>query len=170
MPKEPSPEQLKFFGYAPGDYASKCFRCQKIVEWLDKRASCCLPCAQAAYQKYLAHFGSASPSPVVDAPIATGERLGAEEKEMFRLADRLGYVCTPEPHPDSPHVQEQEETLIAIKDEAREEAAKMFDGLAQNARDAASYAKSLYMQIKWQEREKQHEDAAVYIRSVKGQP
>ena len=65
---------------------------------------------------------SASPSPALNR--TTGERLEAEEKEMFRLADRLGYVCTPEPHPDSPHVQEQEETRIAIKDEAREEAAK----------------------------------------------
>lgn len=64
---------------------------------------------------------SASPSPALNR--TTGESLEAEEKEMFRLADRLGYVCTPEPHPDSPHVQEQEETRIAIKDEARREMA-----------------------------------------------
>lgn len=96
VPKEPSPEQLKFFGYAPGNYASRCFRCEKIVEWLDKRASCCLPCAQAAYQKYLAHFGSASPH-LSDFEWEVRSKLSFATAEKI-LSDR-----------------------IAIKDEAREE-------------------------------------------------
>jgi hypothetical protein len=35
------------YGYAPGDYMSKCHRCGQIVSGLDKRAVTCRPCAEA---------------------------------------------------------------------------------------------------------------------------
>ena len=37
---------LKQYGFAPGDYMSKCHTCGFVVCGLDKRASCCRPCAE----------------------------------------------------------------------------------------------------------------------------
>jgi hypothetical protein len=37
---------LKAFGYAPGDYMSKCHCCKQVVDGLDKRAVTCRPCAE----------------------------------------------------------------------------------------------------------------------------
>jgi len=37
---------LKQYGYAPGNYMSRCHRCDMTVAGLDKRAIICLPCAQ----------------------------------------------------------------------------------------------------------------------------
>lgn len=37
---------LKPYGYAPGDYMSRCHRCKQVVTGLDKRAVTCRPCAE----------------------------------------------------------------------------------------------------------------------------
>lgn len=37
---------LKGYGYAPGNYMSKCHRCKQVVI-MDKRAVTCRPCAEA---------------------------------------------------------------------------------------------------------------------------
>lgn len=38
---------LKPYGYAPGNYMSKCFGCKRVLPNLDKMASRCRPCAEA---------------------------------------------------------------------------------------------------------------------------
>lgn len=42
---------LKQYGYAPGDYLSKCHECGKTAEFVDKRAIICRPCAEAMHAK-----------------------------------------------------------------------------------------------------------------------
>lgn len=37
-----------YFGYAPGSYMCKCRTCEKTDEWVDKRATTCKECADAA--------------------------------------------------------------------------------------------------------------------------
>lgn len=63
VPKEPNESALRFYGYAPGDYASKCIRGNHIVEGLDKRATCCLSCARAAYKGFIGNFGELAAAP-----------------------------------------------------------------------------------------------------------
>jgi hypothetical protein len=41
-------EHLKGYGYAPGNYMSRCHSCCQVVSGLDKRAMRCRPCAEAA--------------------------------------------------------------------------------------------------------------------------
>jgi hypothetical protein len=41
---------LRPYGYAPGKYTMKCPHCQVSVWDVDKRASCCKPCAIAFYE------------------------------------------------------------------------------------------------------------------------
>lgn len=50
-PQQATPEwlHLKSYGYAPGNYMSKCLRCGQTPAGLDKRATSCRPCAEAAY-------------------------------------------------------------------------------------------------------------------------
>lgn len=50
---------LKSYGYAPGNYMSKCLRCGQTPAGLDKRATSCRPCAEAAYADQ-----QATPEPV----------------------------------------------------------------------------------------------------------
>ena len=40
------------YGYAPGNYMSKCFACEKVVADVDKRATSCRPCAEAAFKNH----------------------------------------------------------------------------------------------------------------------
>jgi hypothetical protein len=40
-------EHLKAYGYAPGNYMSRCHSCCQVVSGLDKRAMRCRPCAEA---------------------------------------------------------------------------------------------------------------------------
>lgn len=40
------------YGYAPGNYMSKCFACEKVVADVDKRATSCRPCAEAAFKDH----------------------------------------------------------------------------------------------------------------------
>jgi len=47
---------LKQYGYAPGNYMSRCHRCEKVVTGLDKRAITCLPCAQLRHAERAAAF------------------------------------------------------------------------------------------------------------------
>lgn len=42
-------EHLKQYGYAPGNYMNKCHTCGKVVEFVDKRAITCRPCAEARH-------------------------------------------------------------------------------------------------------------------------
>jgi hypothetical protein len=49
QPEQADWTHLKRYGYAPGDYMSKCCRCGKWVGDLDKRAVCCKPCAEARH-------------------------------------------------------------------------------------------------------------------------
>lgn len=42
---------LKQYGYAPGNYMSHCRVCDNVVVGLDKRAICCLPCAQSKHAR-----------------------------------------------------------------------------------------------------------------------
>jgi len=40
------------YGYAPGNYMSKCFACEKVVADVDKRATSCRPCAESAFKDH----------------------------------------------------------------------------------------------------------------------
>lgn len=40
------------YGYAPGNYMSKCFACEKVFPDMDKRATRCRPCAEAAFKDH----------------------------------------------------------------------------------------------------------------------
>jgi len=37
---------LRDYGYAPGNYSGKCFTCEQMMDFVDKRCHCCKPCAQ----------------------------------------------------------------------------------------------------------------------------
>jgi len=41
-------QRLKGFGYAPGNYMARCYRCGHVVSDVGKRATACLPCANGA--------------------------------------------------------------------------------------------------------------------------
>ena len=47
--EQPDWTHLKRYGYAPGDYMSRCCRCGESVSGLDKRAVTCKPCAEARH-------------------------------------------------------------------------------------------------------------------------
>lgn len=49
-------EHLMAYGYAPGNYMSRCHRCEQVVPGLDKRAITCLPCAQRRHAERTAAF------------------------------------------------------------------------------------------------------------------
>lgn len=59
-------QHLKQYGYAPGNYLAKCHFCDKVAEFIDKRATCCRPCAEARH----AALAAAQPAPAV--PWGTG--------------------------------------------------------------------------------------------------
>ena len=50
VPVVPGEKQLKIFGYAPGNYMTKCMMCGQTKEDLDKRASSCRECAERRYK------------------------------------------------------------------------------------------------------------------------
>lgn len=62
------------YGYAPGNYMSKCFTCEKVFPDMDKRATRCRPCAEAAFK---------------DREI---ERLRAEEAGLREDAERYRWL------------------------------------------------------------------------------
>jgi hypothetical protein len=47
---------LKQYGYAPGNYMNRCYRCEQTVPGLDKRAIICMPCAQLWHAERTAAF------------------------------------------------------------------------------------------------------------------
>lgn len=47
---DPSWASLMLYGYAPGDYMGKCAECGEIVHDIDKRATCCRPCAEKLHE------------------------------------------------------------------------------------------------------------------------
>lgn len=53
MAKEYTLEQLRAFGYAPGNYISNCGDCKKMMQDVDKYAHRCKPCAIALFENTL---------------------------------------------------------------------------------------------------------------------
>lgn len=45
----PARPELRRYGYAPGGYMGKCRECHNTVTDIDKRARCCLPCAEKLF-------------------------------------------------------------------------------------------------------------------------
>ena len=45
-------EHLKRYGYAPGNYMSRCHHCEQVVTGVDKRATTCRPCAEAIHAEW----------------------------------------------------------------------------------------------------------------------
>lgn len=79
-PVEPGDKQLKIFGYAPGQYMTKCMGCGQTKDGLDKRASSCRDCAERRYRRVIlecAEDVSAVPAP----PAGVGERVDAVLRE-----------------------------------------------------------------------------------------
>lgn len=71
---------LKPYGYAPGGYIGDCRHCRTQQMNLDKRATSCRPCAQAAFD---AQASIASGMPPVDRPkIASVEAAILEAHEL----------------------------------------------------------------------------------------
>jgi hypothetical protein len=48
-PEQPDWLHLKRYGYAPGNYMNFCKRCGVVHAGLDKRATCCKPCAEVRH-------------------------------------------------------------------------------------------------------------------------
>jgi hypothetical protein len=51
MDQLPSRPELRKFGYAPGGYMGRCRECDTTVTDIDKRATCCLSCAEALFKE-----------------------------------------------------------------------------------------------------------------------
>jgi hypothetical protein len=49
QPEQPDWLHLKRYGYAPGNYMNFCKRCGVVHAGLDKRATCCKPCAEVRH-------------------------------------------------------------------------------------------------------------------------
>lgn len=45
---------LKAYGFAPGNYLSRCHKCNTVAQDLDKYAITCRPCAETMHAKRLA--------------------------------------------------------------------------------------------------------------------
>lgn len=43
--------ELRKFGYAPGNYMGRCGSCATVVSGIDKRATCCLTCAESLFKE-----------------------------------------------------------------------------------------------------------------------
>ncbi len=44
-------QHLRPYGYAPGDYMSRCHVCEELMEGVDKRAVTCRPCAESLHSE-----------------------------------------------------------------------------------------------------------------------
>lgn len=53
IPVEPESKQLKIFGYARGNYYTKCLGCGQVKGDLDKLASSCRECAVLRYKRIM---------------------------------------------------------------------------------------------------------------------
>lgn len=53
VPKVPTDAILKLYGYAPGNYMTKCLGCEEVKQDLDKRASSCRECAETRYARFI---------------------------------------------------------------------------------------------------------------------
>lgn len=51
VPVVPGQKQLKIFGYAPGNYMTRCLACGQTKSDLDKLASSCRECAELRYKR-----------------------------------------------------------------------------------------------------------------------
>ena len=58
-PWEPSDAHLRLYGYAPGQYASKCLVCDSVQPGLAKDASRCRNCAERSYKMAVDTWSSA---------------------------------------------------------------------------------------------------------------
>lgn len=87
---EPTAEQLRDHGYAPGGYMVKCRDCGEHPWDLDKRATRCKACATAAWRKYSMVAALAAPAAKggTDPLVAYLERQWSWSKETFGPALR----------------------------------------------------------------------------------
>lgn len=67
VPVEPKGEQLRFYGYAPGHYLSRCIRCGTTKPNLDKRATSCEECARIRHKLFLGNFAPPAATDGADA-------------------------------------------------------------------------------------------------------
>jgi hypothetical protein len=81
VPKEPSDEILKSYGYAPGNYMSKCLRCNTSKTNLDKLATLCRECARDHYVRFIERCSASAPPTSANA--ALEEAVKKIEKHMF---------------------------------------------------------------------------------------
>ncbi len=69
---------LKSYGYAPGNYMSRCYSCAKILPGLDKRAIRCRPCAEKLY---------ANDRPLATPPAQQPAASAGQEPVMYDSSD-----------------------------------------------------------------------------------
>lgn len=122
----PTDQQLIAFGYAPGNYMSKCRYCQQTMRDTDKRASSCKPCAIKRY-----YAQAASQIPTVEAGVADDvverarqiiERMRDEELDgaphgSQDYADAIAYLLR-QPTVEIPTVEEVARVNVAREVEA----------------------------------------------------
>lgn len=62
--------ELRVYGYAPGSYSSLCYVGNHVADNIDKRATCCLDCAERLYKvnKMSADNPTIVPGPLETAP------------------------------------------------------------------------------------------------------
>jgi hypothetical protein len=83
-------QHLKPYGYAPGNYMAKCYGCEKVVEFVDKRATRCRPCAEALHIR--AQQASTQPEQAQEA--IPEELVCPECDEGFVLGSRVWLACS----------------------------------------------------------------------------
>jgi hypothetical protein len=83
-------QHLKPYGYAPGGYMAKCYGCEKVVEFVDKRATRCRPCAEALHIR--AQQASTQPEQAQEA--IPEELVCPECDEGFVLGSRVWLACS----------------------------------------------------------------------------
>lgn len=87
MENEEHWEHLKPYGYAPGNYFSRCLDC-KIWYTMDKRASRCKTCAEQAFKL---EWGSESDTEGLLKPLPADAWLGDVDMEAWKtLQERRG--------------------------------------------------------------------------------
>lgn len=88
---EPTDRELKSFGYAPGNYMSRCLSCDQIKEEMDKRAITCRPCAVARYKTIVDAI--AVPADHAQKLEWQADKIAEQDDELQRL--RAGVAQTP---------------------------------------------------------------------------
>jgi hypothetical protein len=128
MCEAPEWQHLKAYGYAPGDYMNKCHACGKVVEFVDKLATTCRPCAEAWHAE--AHpQAPASPQPEAEARKAVADLYQHSETGRTRIVMRdalsdcdaqwlhVGALVLATPSAGAPLPEQQEAQVEALTDE-----------------------------------------------------